>query len=67
MILDSRMLPIPNAGRKILDEWVQKLKKGRDEFRKTVDESCEKNEEALQWKEPMMGSESRRREARSAG
>jgi len=33
---------LPEEGRNILDEWLATYKKGRDEFKKTVDESFQK-------------------------
>ncbi len=47
MILESTMLPFPEEGKKILEEWVQAFKKGRDEFKKAVDESYKKMENAF--------------------
>jgi hypothetical protein len=35
---------LPEEGRKMLSEWVQSFKKGREEFKKTVDESFGKVE-----------------------
>jgi uncharacterized coiled-coil DUF342 family protein len=35
---------MPEEGTKILGEWVQTYKKGRDEFKKTVDDSFSKVE-----------------------
>jgi len=35
---------MPEEGKKILGEWVQTYKKGRDEFKKTVDDSFSKVE-----------------------
>ncbi len=36
---------LPEEGRNILDEWLATYKKGRDEFKKTVDESFQKVQE----------------------
>jgi polyhydroxyalkanoate synthesis regulator phasin len=35
---------LPEEGKKMLSEWVQSFKKGREEFKKTVDESFSKVE-----------------------
>lgn len=35
---------LPEEGKKMLDEWVQTFKKGREEFKKAVDESFTKVE-----------------------
>jgi polyhydroxyalkanoate synthesis regulator phasin len=35
---------LPEEGRKMLSEWLQSFKKGREEFKKTVDESFGKVE-----------------------
>jgi hypothetical protein len=35
----------PDQGKKALNEWTQSFKKGRDEFKKTVDESYKKGED----------------------
>lgn len=36
---------LPEEGRKILNDWLISYKKGRDEFKRTVDESFKKVEE----------------------
>ena len=36
---------LPEEARKVLDEWLASYKKGRDDFKKTVDESFQKVEE----------------------
>jgi len=36
---------LPEQGKKALDEWVQTFKKGREEFKKAVDESFKKVED----------------------
>jgi polyhydroxyalkanoate synthesis regulator phasin len=35
---------VPTEGRRVLGEWVQAFKKGREEFKNTVDESFKKVE-----------------------
>ena len=35
---------VPEEGRKVLDEWLASYKKGRNEFKKTVDQSFKKVE-----------------------
>jgi polyhydroxyalkanoate synthesis regulator phasin len=36
---------LPEEGKKILDEWLKALKTGREEYKKTVDESFQKVED----------------------
>ena len=36
---------LPDQGKKALNEWVQSCKKGREQFKKTVDESYKKVED----------------------
>jgi hypothetical protein len=43
-LLESAMWPIPEEGKKALSEWVQAYKKGRDEFKKALDESFKRVE-----------------------
>ncbi len=47
MLMDSSPVPFPEEGRKIMDEWVEAFKRGRDEFRRAVNESYAKMEESL--------------------
>ncbi|MGA7875388.1 MAG: hypothetical protein WCA08_06970 [Desulfoferrobacter sp.] len=35
---------VPEEGKKVLDEWLASYKKGRNEFKKTVDQSFKKVE-----------------------
>jgi len=36
--LEGSMWPMPEEGKKMLNEWVQSLKKGREEFKKVMDD-----------------------------
>ncbi len=45
MFLESSLWPVPEEGKKILKEWVQAFKKGREEFKKALDESFVKMED----------------------
>ncbi len=45
MFLESSLWPVPEEGKKILKEWVQAYKKGREEFKKALDESFVKMED----------------------
>ncbi len=45
MLLESSLWPVPEEGKKILKEWIQAFKKGREEFKKTLDESFLKMED----------------------
>ena len=38
----DRAASLPDEGTKMLNEWIQTLKKGREEFKKVVDESFSK-------------------------
>ena len=40
----GRATSLPDEGTKTLNEWIQTIKKGRDEFKKVVDESFNKVE-----------------------
>lgn len=42
--LEAGMVPLPEEGKKILKEWTQSFKKGRDEFKKVMDEGFNKVE-----------------------
>ena len=37
-LLETGMWPLPEEGKKVLKEWTQAFKKGRDEFKKVMDE-----------------------------
>ncbi len=45
MFLESSLWPVPEEGKKILTEWIQAFKKGREEFKKALDESFLKMED----------------------
>ncbi len=45
IFLESSIWPVPEEGKKIAKEWVQAFKKGRDEFKKALDESFTKMED----------------------
>ncbi len=39
MILDTGLWPVPEEGKRIWNEWFDALRKGREEFKKALDES----------------------------
>ncbi len=45
IFLESGIWPVPEEGKKIAKEWVQAFKKGREEFKKALDESFTKMED----------------------
>ena len=45
MFLDAGMCPVPEEGKKMLHEWVQAFKKGREEYKKALDESFKRMED----------------------
>ncbi len=45
IFFESSVWPLPEEGKKVLDEWIQSFKKGRDEFKKTMDGSFKRVEE----------------------
>ncbi len=47
VFLESSIWPVPEEGKKILKEWIEAFKKGREEFKKAVDESFKKTEDFL--------------------
>jgi hypothetical protein len=47
MLLETSMVPVPEEGRKIMDEWTEAFKRGRDEFKKAVDESYRNMEDSF--------------------
>ncbi len=42
--LDTGIWPVPEEGKKVLNEWIQSYKKGREEFKKSMDDSFKKVE-----------------------
>ncbi len=44
MLLQTSVWPVPEEGKKMLNEWVQAFKKGRDEYKKAVDENFKRME-----------------------
>ncbi len=44
MLLQASAWPIPEEGKKMLNEWIQTFKKGRDEYKKAVDENFKRME-----------------------
>lgn len=54
MILESSLWPIPEEGKRIMKEWVQAFKKGREEFKKALDESFNKMEDFIVREEAKM-------------
>ncbi len=42
--LEANMCPIPEAGKKVINEWVQSLKKGREEFKRMMDDGFQQVE-----------------------
>ncbi len=50
MFLESSLWPVPEEGKKILKEWIQAFKKGREEFKKALDESFVKMEDFFEEK-----------------
>ncbi len=62
MLLESSLWPVPEEGKRIMKEWVQAFKKGREEFKKTLDESFNKMQDFVVREEAKMkeeGAESR--------
>ncbi len=45
MFLESSIWPVPEEGKKILKEWIDAFKKGREELKKALDESFKKTED----------------------
>ncbi len=42
--LETGIWPVPEEGKKVLNEWIQTYKKGREEFKRSVDDSFKKVE-----------------------
>ncbi len=42
--LETGMWPIPEEEKEVINEWVQSLKKGREEFKKVMDEGFQRVE-----------------------
>ncbi len=36
--METGLWPVPQEGKKVITEWVQTLKKGREEFKKVMDD-----------------------------
>jgi len=43
-ILETGMVPLPEEGKKVINEWVQAFKKGREEFKKVMDDGFDRVE-----------------------
>jgi hypothetical protein len=47
MFLESSLLPIPEEGKGLVRDWLQAFKKGRDEFKRAMDESFDQTEKSF--------------------
>ncbi len=47
MLLEASMIPVPEEGKRIVNEWITAFKRGRDEFKRAVDESYKKMEDSF--------------------
>ncbi len=54
MLLESSLWPVPEEGMRVMKEWVQAFKKGREEFKKVLDESFGKMEDFIVSEEAKM-------------
>jgi hypothetical protein len=45
--LETGTWPLPEEGQKVINEWTQSLKKGREEFKKMMDDGFERIESYL--------------------
>ncbi len=54
MLFESSLWPVPEEGKKMMKEWVQTFKKGREEFKKVLDESFSKMEDFIVREEAKM-------------
>jgi hypothetical protein len=68
--LETGVWPVPEEGKKVLNEFVQAFKKGREEFKRIMDDSFTKiensfSEEEAGRQETRGGQESRGQESRS--
>ncbi len=43
-LMESGLWPLPDEGKKALNEWMQAYKKGRDDFKRALDESFKRVE-----------------------
>ncbi len=57
MLLESSIWPIPEEGKRIMKEWVQAFKKGREEFKKALDDSFDKMQDFIVKEEAKMKEE----------
>ena len=57
MLLESSLWPVPEEGKKMMREWVQAFKKGREEFKKALDESFNKMQDFVIREEAKMKGE----------
>jgi len=57
MLLESSIWPIPDEGKRMMKEWVQAFKKGREEFKKALDESFNKMQDFIVREESKMKEE----------
>ena len=55
MFLMSSTCPLPDEGKKFLNEWIQSLKKGRDDFKKIMDGNFKRVEEFFAKENPKSG------------
>ena len=51
-LLETGMWPVPEEGKKVLNEWTQSFKKGREEFKKVMDDGFRRVEEYLSQEKP---------------
>ncbi len=54
MLLESSLWPVPEEGKRMMKEWVQAFKKGREEFKKALDESFNKMQDFVVREEAKM-------------
>ena len=54
MLVASSPWPVPEKGKEIMKEWVQAFKKGREEFKKALDEGFNKMENFILREEAKM-------------
>lgn len=54
MLLESSLWPVPEEGKRMMKEWVQAFKKGREEFKKALDESFDKMQDFIAREETKM-------------
>ncbi len=50
--LNTGIWPVPEEGKKVLNEWTQSLKKGREEFKKVIDDGFKRVENYFTQEKP---------------